>query len=98
MAILMGLFLYRFTPSYKSVPEPPLYGMVTAKEWIPAHSDDWLMPMQSGDITIFMPMSDHVPDSYRLKVAGRIVQVERAVFDKTQIGDMYGTPPSEGDK
>lgn len=96
MAIVMGLFIYRITPPYQPVPEPPLYGMVTAKEWIPTHSDDWLMPMTSGDVTFFIPMSDRVPDSYRLKVAGRIVRVDKAVFEKTQIGEMYGTPPDKG--
>lgn len=96
IAIAMCLFFLLMTDSFvvkEKAKEKPLYGQVTAKEWIPAYANTWLMPMQSGDITIMIPMSDYVPDAYLLKVAGRIVAVNKEVFQKTNIGDMYGTPP-----
>lgn len=96
IAIAMGAFFYFCVPARRAPSAPkekPIYGQITAKEWIPGYTNEWLMPMVSGDITVMIPMSDHIPDAYYLKVAGRIVAVRKEVFDKVQIGDMYGTPP-----
>lgn len=96
IAIIMGVFFYKFCAhEHPPLKEKPLYGQITAKEWVPAYTSDYVMPMQSGDITIMIPMSDHVPDAYYLKVAGRIVPVQKEFFDKVQIGDMYGKPEIE---
>lgn len=95
IAIIMGLFFYFCVPrrTVKAPREKPIYGQVTAKEWVPGYTSTWMMPMQSGDITIVIPMTDYIPDAYKLKVAGRAVWVTKELFDKTQIGDMYGNPP-----
>lgn len=93
IAVTMGAFFYFCVPPGHAPKEKPLYGQITAKEWVPAYTRDWMMPMQSGDITVMIPMSDRVPDAYYLKVAGRIVAVQKEDFEKAKIGDMYGTPP-----
>lgn len=95
IAAAMWGFFGLHTKSFKTVPvvEKPLYGQVTAKEWVPAYTSTWMMATQAGDIVIMIPMTDHIPDCYHLKVAGRVIMVTKEVFEKTQIGDMYGTPP-----
>lgn len=95
IAIIMGLFFMFHIPRQKHVlpKEKPVYGQVTAKEWVPGYVNDYVLPMQSGDVLIMIPMSDYIPDVYYLKVAGRIVSVKKEVFEKAQIGDTYGTPP-----
>ncbi len=95
IAIVMGAFFYFCVP-VRHAPKPkekPIYGQITAKEWVPGYTNTWMMPMQSGDITIMIPMSDYVPDAYYLKIAGRIVAVRQDIFEKAKIGDMFGTPP-----
>lgn len=93
-AAMWGYFAFH-TKSFKTVPvvEKPLYGQVTAKEWVPAHTSTWFMTTTVGDITVMTPMTDHIPDAYYLKVEGRVIPVKKDFFEKTQIGDMYGTPP-----
>jgi hypothetical protein len=95
IAAVMFTYFGLHTKSFKTVPviEKPIYGQVTAKEWVPAHTSTWFMTTTVGDITMMTPMTDHIPDLYHLKVAGRVIQVTKEVFEKTQIGDMYGTPP-----
>lgn len=95
IAAAMWFYFAYHTQSFKAVPviEKPLYGQVTAKEWLPANTSTWYMTTIVGDITVITPMTDHIPDRYQLKVAGRVILVPKDFFEKTQIGDMYGTPP-----
>lgn len=93
-AAMWGYFAFH-TKSFKTIPvvEKPIYGQITAKEWVPAHTSTWYMTTTVGDITMMTPMTDNIPDYYSLKVAGRVISVKKEVFEKAQIGDMYGTPP-----
>lgn len=95
IAAAMWFYFSFHSQSFKAVPvkEKPLYGQVTAKEWIPAYDSTWYMTSIVGDITVITPITDHIPDAYHLKVAGRVIRVTKEVFGKTEIGDMYGTPP-----
>ena len=72
----------------------PISGIVTAKEWVPAHDDMWFLTMIVGDQTYMIPQTDHIPDRWWIKVAGRKLRVSKEEFQRIQIGDFFSEPPS----
>lgn len=67
-------------------PPVPLEGIVTAKEWIPAHDDMYFMSIPDGNGSLIqIPQWTHTDDQWRIYVGSRYARVTKETFKKIEV-------------
>lgn len=89
----MFWFLMTKTPMGDRKPQPPppaFEGLITGKEWVPAHSSTQFITVTHHDGTFSMiPITSSYKDAWLLYIGRRSKEVPKEVFDTVEIGKFW---------
>lgn len=88
--LVVALFSFLVLRTEKWKPEPPIEGIVTGKQWVPAHDDmsTMLIPDSNGGL-MQIPQWTHYNDEWRIFVGSRYVRVSQADFKRIEVEQYF---------
>lgn len=88
LMVVLGFFIVgTLKPAALTVKvEEPIRGLVTAKEWVPAHDDQHYHTFYNADGTFIMiPYFVYYDDEWRIYVGKRYANVQKAEFQAIEV-------------
>ena len=91
--MVVALFSFLTFRSGTSCEYVPVEGLVTAKQWVPAHDDMWFMQIPDGNGGFTqIPQWTHYDDEWRVYVGGRYVRVSKEQFKAVEVQQYFKEP------
>lgn len=93
VAMVVVIFSFLIFRSGASCEYVPVEGVVTAKQWIPAHDDMYFMQIYDGNGGFTqVPQWIHYDDEWRIYVGSRYVKVTKEQFKTIEVQQHFKEP------
>ncbi len=91
LAVIVGALLLAFIlKSCAGCESQPLSGVVTAKQWVPAHDDVQMLLIADGNGGFTqIPQWNHYDDEWRIWVGNSYVRVTKEEFKRIEIQQYF---------
>lgn len=94
VAMAVCLFSFLIFRTGASCETPPVEGIVTAKQWIPAHDDMYFLQIYDGNGGFTqVPQWVHYDDEWRIYVGSRHAKVSKEKFKAVEIQGYFTNRP-----